>query len=192
MGVNMNKGQDTKQRIIAASNQLFYQQVYASTAISHIVEKTGLSKGNITYHFKSKKNILEHIVSKRIESIKGNFKSWEQKAQDPRKRLHLFCQSLVSEAENLSAYGCPMSTIIAEFSKNQADLYETVLPMFQMHKEWLSKQYQALGIDQGEADTKSLQLLAQVQGLTVITHTFKDTSFLRDEIKRIQAEIANL
>ena len=185
----MNKGEKTKQKIIDASNQLFYQQGYADTAISHIVTKTGLSKGNITYHFKSKKNILENIVAKRLNTIKNNFKLWNNKSKNPKKRLQLFCQSIASESENLSAYGCPMGTLTTEFSKKHTDLYHIVKPMFQLHLEWLTTQFELLEKGTAKATKKAMRLMAQVQGIAVLTHAFKDKTFLNEEIQRIILEI---
>ncbi|WP_415398527.1 TetR/AcrR family transcriptional regulator [Sulfurimonas sp. CS5] len=48
--------------MLDAYNELFYKNGYASTSFSDIENITGLSKGNITYHFKNKQSILEGII----------------------------------------------------------------------------------------------------------------------------------
>ncbi len=53
----MNKGEETRQRIIAAAAPLFNKQGYAGCVIKDIMEATGLEKGGIYRHFDSKEEI---------------------------------------------------------------------------------------------------------------------------------------
>jgi TetR/AcrR family transcriptional repressor of nem operon len=53
----MNKGEETRQRIIAAAAPIFNKQGYAGCALSDIMAATGLEKGGIYRHFESKEEI---------------------------------------------------------------------------------------------------------------------------------------
>ncbi|MDE1176267.1 MAG: TetR/AcrR family transcriptional regulator [Edaphobacter sp.] len=53
----MGKGEDTRQRIIAAAAPLFNKQGYAGCALKDIMEATGLEKGGIYRHFTCKEEI---------------------------------------------------------------------------------------------------------------------------------------
>jgi TetR/AcrR family transcriptional repressor of nem operon len=53
----MSKGNETRQRIIAAAAPIFNQQGYAGCALSDIMAATGLEKGGIYRHFESKEEI---------------------------------------------------------------------------------------------------------------------------------------
>src|SRR5215469_8561210 len=53
----MSKGDETRQRIIAAAAPLFNKQGYAACALKDIMEATGLEKGGIYRHFESKEEI---------------------------------------------------------------------------------------------------------------------------------------
>ena len=57
MGSGMSKGEETKQRIIAAAATLFNKQGYAGCVLKDIMEATGLEKGGIYRHFESKEEI---------------------------------------------------------------------------------------------------------------------------------------
>lgn len=185
----MNQGEKTKLRILDAANELFYHQGYSSTAISDIVDKTGLSKGNITYHFKSKDNILAGIIELRLDAIKTLLSGWEAIYADPVDRLVQFCDMLIHESRDLKHYGCPMGTLTSELSKKEPELYELSLPMFEYYKAWLVQQLLLLKQSKKRANEKALELLARVQGIALITHVFKDEDFLKKEIKKLKLSI---
>lgn len=188
----MKQGEKTKNLILDESDKLFYMNGYASTSFSDIVEKTGLSKGNITYHFKNKQIILEGIIAKRMVKIKKSFQVWEEQSSKPKERLLLFCDMIVSQKDNLKAFGCPMGTLTAEFSKNEPELYEITLPMFQLYRRWLKEQFILLGLSQEEADEESISLLSRVQGVAMIVHAFKEQEVLEREILKVKAYIDSL
>lgn len=181
----MKQGQKTKLFILEESNKLFYTNGYSNTSFTDIMQATGLSKGNITYHFKSKQIILEGIVSNRLQQIENSFKKWESQSQNAEERLILFCEMIIGEQENIKSFGCPMGTLTAEFSKNNPILYDRVLPMFELYRRWLAHQYTLLDYDMKEADEKGMTLLARVQGIAMVSHAFKDKSFLVSEMKKI-------
>lgn len=57
MSTSTSKGEDTRQRIIAAAAPLFNQQGYAGCALKDIMQATGLEKGGIYRHFESKEEL---------------------------------------------------------------------------------------------------------------------------------------
>jgi TetR/AcrR family transcriptional regulator, transcriptional repressor for nem operon len=178
----MKQGDKTKKLILDTSSELFYHKGYGATSFGDIVQKTGLSKGNITYHFKG-------IISNRLEEIQSAIKSWEEQTSSPKERLKLFCQMIIDEQENLEKYGCPLGTLTSEFSKHEPELYQIALPMFETFKIWLAKEYQTLGNNKKQANEKAMSLLSKVQGVAMVTHVFKDRKFLIKEIENIKKEI---
>jgi TetR/AcrR family transcriptional repressor of nem operon len=53
----MAKGDDTRQRIIEQAAPLFNQSGYEGTALSDLMQRTGLQKGGIYRHFSSKEEL---------------------------------------------------------------------------------------------------------------------------------------
>lgn len=53
----MRKGQETRKRIVALSARVFNQKGYAGTALSDLMDATGLEKGGIYRHFGSKQEL---------------------------------------------------------------------------------------------------------------------------------------
>jgi len=56
------KNTDTKQRIINNATVLFNKKGYSNVTMQEIAGATGISKGNLTYHFRKKENILEAVA----------------------------------------------------------------------------------------------------------------------------------
>lgn len=187
----MKQGEKTRSLIIDTADRLFYHRGYGNTAFSHIVEETGLSKGNITYHFKTKQAILQAIIDRRLQAINALLASWANASDDPSRRLLSFCDMLVNEKEDLKHFGCPMGTLTGEFSKYDPELQHIVLPMFERFREWLAQQFLQLGLSEEIADERALELLARVQGIAVVTHVFGDAGFLEREIGVLKREITD-
>jgi AcrR family transcriptional regulator len=55
--------QDTRQKILAAAKKLFNERGYDAVSIQDIAGALGISKGNLTYHFKKKEHIVEAIIT---------------------------------------------------------------------------------------------------------------------------------
>ena len=53
----MSKGEETRERILARSAQLFNRQGYAGASLADIMRETGLEKGGIYNHFSSKEHL---------------------------------------------------------------------------------------------------------------------------------------
>ncbi len=55
--------------ILDVAEPLFYAKGYHETAISDIVKKMGIAKGTFYYYFKSKQEILETLIKRRISAF---------------------------------------------------------------------------------------------------------------------------
>ena len=184
----MKQGQKTKNIILEASNKSFYEKGYDATSFGDIVKITGLSKGNITYHFKTKKDIVEAIITRRTSELDTIMQVWESQSSEPKERLYLFCQMLINEKKELQNYGCPLGTMISEFAKNNDTLHPYSLVMFEHIISWCSEQYILMHCSKKEAKTNAMRLLSRLQGIALVGHTFRDMQFIEDEVKVLQKE----
>jgi TetR/AcrR family transcriptional regulator, transcriptional repressor for nem operon len=66
-----NKGIQTRQNIVEKSLQLFSVKGYFNTSISDIQEATGLTKGGLYGHFKSKEDIWYAVYEKAVMTWRG-------------------------------------------------------------------------------------------------------------------------
>lgn len=61
--------EQTLEKIIQISTNLFLERGYEQTSIQDILDATKLSKGGLYHHFKSKDEILEAVMQKRSQDI---------------------------------------------------------------------------------------------------------------------------
>ncbi len=56
--------EDRKNEILAVAEQLFVEKGFDNTSTNDIIQKIGIARGTLYYHFKSKEEILDAIVEK--------------------------------------------------------------------------------------------------------------------------------
>ncbi len=83
----VTKGVETKQKIINKSLQLFSVKGYYNTSINDILEATGLTKGGLYGHFKSKEEIWYAVYDKAVTIWKDIVFKDIRKIDDPLKRI---------------------------------------------------------------------------------------------------------
>jgi TetR/AcrR family transcriptional regulator, transcriptional repressor for nem operon len=64
----MRKGEQTRQEIIRKAAPIFNQRGYDGAALSELMRATGLEKGGIYRHFKSKEQLAGGGVRLRLET----------------------------------------------------------------------------------------------------------------------------
>lgn len=62
---------DTKQKIIDNAVELFNHRSYGAVSLSQLAKETGISRGNLTYHFKDKDQLLAAIADEMWSKIKA-------------------------------------------------------------------------------------------------------------------------
>ena len=53
---------DTRQNILDTAKRLFTERGYNAVSVADIAGELGISKGNLTYHFRKKENIMQAIM----------------------------------------------------------------------------------------------------------------------------------
>lgn len=104
----MRKGEQTRQEIIRKAAPLFNQKGYEGTALSDLMEATGLEKGGIYRHFDSKQELageaFDHawklVMDTRFEGIDDIPSSVD--------RLRQFLRNFRDRRGGLVAGGCPL------------------------------------------------------------------------------------
>jgi TetR/AcrR family transcriptional regulator, transcriptional repressor for nem operon len=86
--------------------------------------------------------------------------------------------------DNVIESGCPIGTLSSELAKDDPALHEKSRQAFVLLRDWIKQQFEDLGL--GNADNLAMDLLARLQGVTIMGCAFKDEAFIKrshDEIK---------
>lgn len=59
----------TKERIIGNAQRLFSENGIANTRLQHIADETGISVGNLAYHFSTKEEIVQTVYHHSLEKL---------------------------------------------------------------------------------------------------------------------------
>jgi len=59
----MGRSEDTRQRLFDATLSLIGEKGYAATTVDEIVERAGVAKGTVYYHFKSKAELVDALIA---------------------------------------------------------------------------------------------------------------------------------
>ena len=60
----------TRDHIVEAADRLFYRRGYEHTSFSDIADVVQISRGNFYYHFKSKDEILDAVITARLANTR--------------------------------------------------------------------------------------------------------------------------
>lgn len=89
----MNK---TKRSIFEAAIKVFSLSGYNGATMDEIALKAGVAKGTLYYHFKSKEEIFNFIISEGIDIMRDELKCSANLEGDPLERLRAICKAQLS------------------------------------------------------------------------------------------------
>ena len=171
------KGEGNRQRIIEAADSLFYKRGYNQTSFQDISEATGIPRGNFYYYFKTKDEILDAVVNSRVSELTAILGHAEAETDDPRERLMLFTNMLEYRRDDVLQSGCPIGSLSSELAKDEPALQEKSRQAFVLLRDWAKHQFDVLGC--ANADNLAMDLLAKLQGVSVIACAFKDVDYIK-------------
>jgi len=90
-----------KKEIMTAASELFHQKGYLNTTTQDIINKVAISRGLLYYHFKSKEDILYHIVEGYLHPLIKKFdRITKDKTLEPIEKVVAFINNtIISEEE---------------------------------------------------------------------------------------------
>lgn len=125
----MTKGSDTKQNIVDKSEHLFSIKGYYNTSIADIMEATGLTKGGLYGHFKSKEDIWYAVYEQAAEKWSRILFQDIKKIHDPLERIEKVLSNFLNNylGDNVFAGGCFFLNMLVELSGQSRSMSSHVL-----------------------------------------------------------------
>jgi len=174
----------TRDHIVEAADQLFYQQGYEHTSFADIADAVKISRGNFYYHFKTKDDILQAVINARLANTGKMLQHWEIEGEHPEDRIRSFINILLANRAKIKRYGCPVGTLSAELGKLNHVSQAEANRLFTLFRTWLRRQFTLLG-RKADADQLAMHLLARSQGVATLASAFHDEKFIRQEVKQM-------
>ena len=180
----MSKGEQTRERILASSAQLFNRQGYFGASLADIMRETGLEKGGIYNHFSSKEQLaLESfdyaygLIQERVrQALSGKYNAIE--------RLLAIVSVFQGIVEDPQAGGCPiLNTAIEADDANESlrdrarsamDNWRTTI--HRIVNKGIERQQIRPGVD---ADEVASILISTLEGEIMLSNLYKDPGHMQ-------------
>ena len=170
----------TREHIVRAADELFYQQGFEHTSFADVAGAVGISRGNFYYHFKTKDEILAAVIAARIAERRRMLRQWEADHDTPGGRICCYINIVIANETDIESYGCPVGTLTTELSKLGHPSLNGATAIFTLFRSWLGEQFTALG-RADDADELAMHVLAASQGIAVMSQAYADREFVRRE-----------
>jgi TetR/AcrR family transcriptional regulator, transcriptional repressor for nem operon len=177
---------ETGQQIVDVADRLFYERGFEATSFADIAKDVGLSRGNFYYHFKTKDEILDAVIERRMANTRAMLAAWEQETGSPTDRIRSFVHILIANRTKIMAHGCPVGTLCNELAKLDHTAKDDAARLFSLFRDWLARQFAALG-RAADADALALHILMRSQGVATLATAFRDEDFIRREVADMEA-----
>jgi TetR/AcrR family transcriptional repressor of nem operon len=179
-----SKGETTRNRILAVTQELINTKGFGATSINDIVEATGIQKGGIYFHFDGKDSLALAV----LEEAHSEFREFLTQALEgdtPRARLESFFRSALDKHLATGFVGgCIFGNSALEMSDRDARFAKTIERVFD---EWVAmlKDVVVAAQKAGEirtdfsANDLAVQIVATIEGGIMLSRLKKNEEPMR-------------
>jgi len=186
----MPRKTDKRMRLIIAAMVLIHQKGFNLTTLADIAEMAEVPLGNVYYYFKTKEAIGIAVIEKRAAEWSERLALWNENS-DPLARLISMLRYGLEDLDMIAHYGCPIGGLCQELGKQGGPLSDLAAKLVHDVLLWSQEQFKALGFSDKAADL-ALNLISSMQGVYLLTHTFKDPKLTVRQTEELQSWLEGL
>jgi AcrR family transcriptional regulator len=151
MATKTAKRPSARERLLAASDELFYRDGVHSTGIDAVIEKAGVAKGSLYYIFGGKDELVAAYLRGRLERWRERVEAAQAGTDDPDAKI-LAVFDAIADYVSLPEYrGCPFHNAAAEAPAGEAQQLA-----IKEYRTWLRRSFLQLAADTGVSDSEAL------------------------------------
>lgn len=177
-------------RLIEAAANLAHQRGFGNTRLADIAREANVPPGNLYYYFKTKEEIGEAIVERRLSELQAAQQEFGKLAS-PKERLCSFVSFWIERREMMTQHGCPIGTFCSELNKEGGLLARDASRLLADLLTWTEAQFREF-CSKGEARGHAVHLMSTLQGVTVLANSTKNSDLIKMEAKRLVDWIRSL
>src|SRR6476660_439607 len=135
----MGKTQTGKRtRLVETAMKLAYRDGFRESSLADIAEAAHVPVGNVYYYFKTKEELGEAVVERRLTQFR-EFREEIDRLRSPKERLFAFVESIRGNREQLARGGCPLGGLCSELHKEGGALAKKSAGLFTEPMGWLEE-----------------------------------------------------
>ncbi len=112
----------SRDKILDAVFEEVYIYGYNGTSISSILKSSGVVKGSMYHHFKSKKEMVLAMIDERLIPQVENFFDFKMKKSSTALNILETTMKKIANNKTLIAHGCPLHRLMFEMSSQDVDI----------------------------------------------------------------------
>jgi len=165
--------QPVRERLLAAADELFYEEGMHSVGIDRVIERAGVAKGSLYYIFGSKEELVRAYLTRRHEARRDRIAARLAKHYSPKDQILAVFELLEELFAEPGFRGCAFLNASAETQPGSAA--EQVCAA---SRAWVRSLFVELAgqLDAANADALGRQLVMLYDGATVAAQLDKDPS----------------
>lgn len=183
----------TKEKLLAAAQQLMQVKGYAATTVDEICEDAGLTKGSFFHYFESKEDLGKAVLDRYISWVRQSLQEAVfQRESDPLRRLYRYFDFFIELAENPDLKnGCLLGNFAQELSDTHPEIRALCARYFGHWAAALKRH-----IDEAKAkyarkaswDTQSLaeHFIAVLEGSLVLAKAHQDPALIEKNLRHFK------
>ena len=194
----MSKAKQTRAKIIQQAAELFNQQGYSGASIADVMEATGLKKGGIYNHFKSKDELALEAFDYAYYLTSQNMWQAVKQKRSTKERLQAMVSSYLDFIENPPiAGGCPLLNTAIDSDDTHPALRERARTAMDSWRSLINRIVKT-GIKKGEinsqveSDLVATILISTIEGAIMMSKLYQDSLYLERAVEHLHSYIDNL
>jgi AcrR family transcriptional regulator len=182
---------DTRQRIVMAAMELFWEKGYASTSIADILARANANSGSLYYFFPGKQDLLLAV----LDAYHGGIEEWLLEpawgaVADPLEKVYaLLAKYREHIVQTQCFYGCPIGSLALELHEPDPAVRERLAANFRAWVEAVHRCLQAAG-DDLPPDTDRMALaefvLTTMEGGVMQARTFRSVDYFDRSVDQLR------
>jgi AcrR family transcriptional regulator len=151
MATKTAKQPSARERLLAASDELFYRDGVHSTGIDAVIERAGVAKGSLYYIFGGKDQLVAAY-------LRGRHDAWRQRVEaqlagidDPDEKILVTFDAIADYVSLPEFRGCPFDNADAEAPAGECQGLAS-----KEYRDWVERFFLELAADTGATDSKAL------------------------------------
>lgn len=173
------RGQATRERIVAAASGLIAERGVAETSLDDVIERAGVSKGQLYHYFGDRAALLHAVVAHNTEAVLrhvGRLDGW--------KSIRSWFDELVElQVRCHASGGCPIGSLVGQLAEVDEEARRAIADGFDRWETYLRdglRTMKAGGKLGRRADPRTLAIatMAAIQGGLILTQTRRDPAQL--------------
>jgi AcrR family transcriptional regulator len=140
-----------RERLLAASDELFYRDGIHSTGIDAVIAKAGVAKGSLYYIFGGKDELVAAYLRRRHEIWRQRVEARQASTDNPDEKILAIFDAVADYVSQPEFRGCPFVNADAEAPAGECQGLAT-----KEYRDWVRQSFLELAIDTGVADSEAL------------------------------------